>query len=101
SAARRRLAGVLGRERDREQDGGVLGGLQVVALRRDHHVVAGAAAPLRGARVQDDAALEHLQGRLAGALVLAEPTAGRERDEGLAQGVLAPAVHGLGAAARG
>ncbi len=87
--------------RHREQHHGVGQRRQVVPVRRDHDVIAGGALPGVLTGGEADPADHHLQGRLAGCLVLAEGAAVRQGDQGLPQVVLVATVNGDGGAAAG
>lgn len=69
--------------------------------RRDHKVVARGSIPAGIGGCQLDAALQHLQGSLAGVVVVGKRCSGSQGNQGLAQGVLVTAVHRVRAAATG
>src|SRR5664279_2221610 len=85
--------GVASRYRGQQNDR-ILDGVQPVTGVRDDEQVPGPALPHVCARRELHATGEHVHGRLARVLVLAERSARQQRDHGLTQRMLMPAVNG-------
>src|SRR5215467_2451996 len=92
------LSAVLGH---REQHRSILNGLKSVPGVRDDDQVTRCAVPGRVSSGESNPAGEHVHGGLTGVLVLLERLTRGQRDDGLAQHVLVPAVHGCGATPAG
>ena len=79
--------------RDREQHRGIVDRFETVPGFRDHQQITMAALPRCGCGMQADPPAQHQQRRLTRILVLGQFGTSRQRDHGLAQPVLVPAVH--------